>query len=151
MQRVTKYFSILSCSRASRYFPGTTLTIVGTKHFVWKSCFSHPERFILRWPFFLHVFFASDRLHFFFNLGTNWLQKNAQVTPELFFTASLKLVLVTTRELGKVTKSGESRTKKMRGHPGNKIAQKSRNSCPVNGRSCGCTRTADTEKIFAHS
>jgi len=31
-------------------------------------------------------------------------------------------------------------TKKMRGHSGKKIARKSRNSCFVNGRGCGCIR-----------
>jgi len=40
--------------------------------------------------------------------------------------------------------------KKM-GHSGKKIAQKSRNSCWVNGRSCGFTRTADTEHNFLQS
>jgi len=34
--------------------------------------------------------------------------------------------------------------KKMRGHPGKKIAQKSRNSCTVNGRGCGCIGTVDS-------
>jgi len=32
------------------------------------------------------------------------------------------------------------RIKKMRGNSGKKIARKSRNSCEVNGRGCGCTR-----------
>ena len=39
----------------------------------------------------------------------------------------------------------------MRGHSGEKIAHESRNSCRVNGRSCGCTRTADTERNLAQS
>ena len=41
--------------------------------------------------------------------------------------------------------------KKMRGDSGKKSAHKSRNSFQVNGRSCGCTRTADTEHNFAQS
>jgi len=46
---------------------------------------------------------------------------------------------------------GNSWTKKNEGPFGEKIAQKSRNSCRVNGRSCGCTRTADTEHNLAQS
>ena len=34
-------------------------------------------------------------------------------------------------------------TKKMRGHSGKNIARKSRNSCRVNSRSCGCIGTVD--------
>jgi hypothetical protein len=34
--------------------------------------------------------------------------------------------------------------KKMRGHSGKKNARKSRNSCRVNGRGCGCTGTVDS-------
>ena len=39
--------------------------------------------------------------------------------------------------------------KKMRGHPGEKIAQKSRNSCIVNGRGCGCIGTVDSGIKYA--
>jgi len=42
-------------------------------------------------------------------------------------------------------------TKKMRGHSGKKIAQKSRNSCQVNSRSCGCIGTVDSGPKCAHS
>ena len=35
-------------------------------------------------------------------------------------------------------------TKKLRGHSGEKIAQKSRNSCKLNGRGCGCIGTVDS-------
>ena len=41
--------------------------------------------------------------------------------------------------------------KKMRGHSGKKIAQKSRNSCQVNGRSCGCIGTIDSRLNFVQS
>jgi len=34
--------------------------------------------------------------------------------------------------------------KKMMGHSGKKIARKSRNSCAMNGRGCGCTGTVDS-------
>jgi len=40
---------------------------------------------------------------------------------------------------------GECVPKKMRGHLGQKIAQKSRSSCKVNGRGCGCIGTVDSE------
>ena len=41
--------------------------------------------------------------------------------------------------------------KKMRGHSGEKIARKSRISCRVNGRGCGCTGTVDSGSKCAHS
>jgi len=43
---------------------------------------------------------------------------------------------------------GESDDKKMRGHSGEKIEQKSRNSCLVNG---GCIGTVDSRRNFAQS
>jgi len=39
----------------------------------------------------------------------------------------------------------------LRGSPGEKTAQKSRNSCAVNGRSCGCIGTVDSELKCAQS
>jgi len=42
-------------------------------------------------------------------------------------------------------------TKKMRGHLGKKIAQKSRNSCRVNGRGCACIGTVDSRRNFTQS
>ena len=42
-------------------------------------------------------------------------------------------------------------TKKMRGRSGKKIAQKSRNSCRLNSRSCGCIGTIDSGPKCAHS
>ena len=42
-------------------------------------------------------------------------------------------------------------TKKMRGHLGKKVARKSRNSCRVNSRSCGCIGTVDSGPKCAHS
>jgi len=41
--------------------------------------------------------------------------------------------------------------KKMRGHSGEKIAQKSRNSCRVNGRGCVCIGTVDSRRSFVQS
>ena len=41
--------------------------------------------------------------------------------------------------------------KKLRGHPGGKNARKSRNSCKVNGRGCGCIGTVDSEPKCAQS
>jgi len=41
--------------------------------------------------------------------------------------------------------------KRMRGHSGKKIAQKSRNSCRVSGRGCGCTGTVDSGPKCAQS
>jgi len=46
---------------------------------------------------------------------------------------------------------GESCRKKMRGHSGKKFARKSRNSCWVNGRGCGCIGIVDAEHKCAHS
>ena len=42
-------------------------------------------------------------------------------------------------------------TQKMRGHSGKTIAQKSRNSFSVNGRSCGCIGTVNSSRNFAQS
>ena len=42
-------------------------------------------------------------------------------------------------------------TTKMRGHSGKTITQKSRNSCFLNGRSCGCMGTVDSRCNFAQS
>ena len=42
-------------------------------------------------------------------------------------------------------------TKKLRGHPGKKLAQKSWNSCIVNGRGCGCIGTVDSWRTFLQS
>jgi len=39
----------------------------------------------------------------------------------------------------------------MRGHSGKKIARKSRHSCIVNSRSCGCIGTVDSDPKCAHS
>jgi len=39
-------------------------------------------------------------------------------------------------------------TKKLRGPSGKKLAQKSRNSCIVNGRGCGCIGTVDSRHNF---
>jgi len=41
--------------------------------------------------------------------------------------------------------------KKLRVHSGEKVAQKSRNSCTVNGRGCGCIGTVDSRRNFAQS
>jgi len=41
--------------------------------------------------------------------------------------------------------------KKLRGHSGKKNAQKSRNSCRMNGRSCGYIGTVDSRPKCAHS
>jgi len=42
-------------------------------------------------------------------------------------------------------------TMKSRGHSGKQIARKSRNSCRLNGRSCGCIGTVDPGPKCAHS
>ena len=42
-------------------------------------------------------------------------------------------------------------TKKMRGHSEKKNLRKSRNSCLVNGRSCGCIGTVDSRPKCAYS
>ena len=39
--------------------------------------------------------------------------------------------------------------KKLRGHPGKKIAQKSRNNCTVNGQGCSCIGTVDLGPKYA--
>ena len=41
--------------------------------------------------------------------------------------------------------------KKLRARSGKKIAQKSRNSCIVNGQGCGCIGTLDSRPTFAQS
>jgi len=41
--------------------------------------------------------------------------------------------------------------KKLRGRSRKKIAQKSRNSCRVNGQCCGCIGTVDSRHNFAQS
>jgi len=46
---------------------------------------------------------------------------------------------------------GESCTKKIEGPSGKTIAQKSRNSCEVNGRSCACIWTVDSGPKCAQS
>jgi len=39
---------------------------------------------------------------------------------------------------------------KLRGRSGEKIVQKSRNSCPVNDQKCGCIGSVDSRRNFAH-
>jgi len=39
--------------------------------------------------------------------------------------------------------------KKLRGHSGEKIAQKSRNNCTVHGRGCGCIGTVSSRRNFS--
>jgi len=82
-------------------------------------------------------------------IGRNWLRLLQPLAQSLIGSPST-LVPGRVPGLGQIYFVNRV-PKKLRGHPGGKIAQKSRNSCKLNGWGCGCIGNVDSGPKCAQS